>query len=171
MHVPAEFTAFVRACRPTLLRTAYLLAGDRHRAEDLVQETLLRVARRWERCAEAPLGYARVTLHRVAIDQHRWRSRRPESPPAQVTGSVQVDVTGGVDTKVVLARALARLTPAQRAVLVARFYDDLTEVQAARALGVSPNTVKSQTRRALQRLRELAPELLADVADPLGGGR
>jgi RNA polymerase sigma factor (sigma-70 family) len=65
------------------------------------------------------------------------------------------------ETALVVRRALARLTPAQRAVLVLRFYEDLTEHQAAEALGISPNTVKSQTRVALQRLRELAPDAVS----------
>lgn len=171
MEVPAEFEAFVRASRPTLLRTAYLLAGDRHRAEDLVQETLVRVARRWERCAGAPLAYARVTLHRLAIDDYRWRRRRPETPVDGVDGPALADATNAIEGRLVLAQALSRLTAAQRAVLVCRFFDDLTEAQAAQVLGISPNTVKSQTRRALARLRELGPELLTDAAETMGGAR
>lgn len=70
-----------------------------------------------------------------------------------------------VERRLLLREALGRLTPKQRAVLVLRFYDDLTEVQTATVLGCSPNTVKSQTRQALERIRALAPDLLAELTD------
>jgi RNA polymerase sigma factor (sigma-70 family) len=88
-----------------------------------------------------------------------WRRRRllelPWASPPDTPGG---DEAGRVTDRLTLLDALARLTPRQRAVLVQRFYEDLTEAQAAAALGISPNTVKSQTRVALQRLRELVPD-------------
>jgi len=82
----------------------------------------------------------------------------PWASPPEAPGG---DEAGTASDRLTLAGALARLTPRQRAVLVLRFYEDLTESQAAAALGVSPNTVKSQARVALQRLRELAPDAVA----------
>jgi RNA polymerase sigma-70 factor (sigma-E family) len=155
------FRAFVAARSAALARTAYLLTGDRHLAEDLLQEALTRVASRWERLAAGgnPEPYVRRVLYTCAVDG--WRRKRP----AEVLDGVPRELAGPGDDaetvarRVVLRDALARLTPRQRAVLVLRFYEDRTEVQAADLLGCSVNTVKSQTRHALGRLRELAPEL------------
>lgn len=141
-----------------LLRTALLLTGDHHRAEDLVQEALTKVALRWRRLAAGnPDGYARQILVRDNISA--WRKTRREvvvADPADIRGP---DPTAGVDRRILLDRALATLTPRQRAVIVLRFYDDLTERDAAEAMGVSVGTVKSQTHLALRRLRDAAPEL------------
>ena len=80
--VPADFEAFVRAQRPALLRTARLLVHDPGRAEDLVQETLVRLAQHWPAATRdgTPMAYARTILTRRAIDEHRWWQRRPETP-------------------------------------------------------------------------------------------
>ena len=141
-----------------LLRTALLLTGDHHRAEDLVQEALSKVALRWRRLAGGnPEAYARQIIVRDNISA--WRKRRREvvvAEPGDVPGP---DVTVGIDRRILLDRALAALTPRQRAVVVLRYYDDLTERAAADAMGVSVGTVKSQTSLALRRLREAAPEL------------
>lgn len=158
------FRAFVQARSPALARTAYLLTGDHQLAEDLLQEALTRVASRWAKVVAGgdPEPYVRRVLYTCAVDG--WRRKRPVEllvdAPEPATGSG----ADAVDRRLALAAALARLTPRQRAVLVSRFYDDRTEVQAAAELGCSVSTVKSQTRVALARLRELAPEL----ADALG---
>ncbi|RHW27138.1 SigE family RNA polymerase sigma factor [Nocardioides immobilis] len=141
-----------------LLRTALLLTGDHHRAEDLVQEALTKVALRWRRLAAGnPDGYARQILVRDNISA--WRKTRREVVVADPTDIRGPDPTAGVDRRILLDRALATLTPRQRAVIVLRFYDDLTERDAAEAMGVSVGTVKSQTHLALRRLRDAAPEL------------
>ncbi len=160
-----DFAAFVAARWAPLLRTAILLTGDRHAAEDLVQDALERAASRWGMISRAgsPEAYVRRILYTRSVDSWRWRRRQPD--PIDVTDWLAApvpDATTDHDTRMTIASALARLTPRQRAVLVLRYYDDLTEVEAARMLGVSPNTVKSQTRHALRRLRELAPELAAE---------
>jgi RNA polymerase sigma-70 factor (sigma-E family) len=161
-----DFEAWVHARSAALVRSAYLLTGDVHLAEDLVQDTLARVADRWQRISRhgAPDAYARRVMHHLAIDA--WRRRRAR--PSEVLTDSHPELGGSgpdVERRLVLRDALARLTPKQRVVLSLRFYEDLTEVQAAAVLGCSPNTVKSQTRQALGRLRVLAPDLLAALVE------
>ncbi len=161
-----DFEEWVAARRGALARTAYLLTGDVHLAEDLVQETLARVAQKWRSLdrADALNAYARTVMHHLAID--RWRRRRAR--PREVLSDRHPELGGvgpDVERRLVLRDALSRLTPKQRAVLSLRFFDDLTEVQTAQVLGCSVSTVKSQTRAALDRLRTLAPELLASLTE------
>ena len=158
MDRDVELREFVSARGPALSRTAYLLTGDHQAAEDLVQETYVVLVRRWQKAGRLdPEAYVRTILYSRFVDG--WRRRRlwelPWASPPDVPGA---DEAGTVTDRLTLRDALARLTPRQRAVLVLRFYEDLTETQAAAALGISPNTVKSQTRVALQRLRELVPD-------------
>ena len=162
-----EFEAYVQQRWEPLLRTAVLLTGDAHSAEDLVQEALVRAARHWHRVDPGAVDtYVRRVMYTRWIDAWRWRRRQPDPvDPTEPDGIRPARTSGdGVDalaTRLTLLDALARLTPRQRAVLVARFYEDRTEVDAARVLGCSVSTVKSQTRHALERLRLLAPELAA----------
>jgi RNA polymerase sigma-70 factor (sigma-E family) len=160
------FDEWVAARRGALARTAYLLTGDVHLAEDLVQDTLARVADKWRQVRRhgSPDAYARTVMHHLAID--RWRRRRVR--PTEVLTDRHPELGGDgpdVERRLVLRDALARLTPKQRAVLSLRFYEDLTETQTAAVLGCSVNTVKSQSRAALQRLRVLAPELLGSLTE------
>lgn len=152
-----SFADFVRAETAGLTRLAYLLTGDRHHAEDLVQVALARVAVRWERVAD-PHAYLRRVLCTQAASWWRWRRARP---PERLDGVVPERPDPGDDAEVrlVLWTALARLTARQRAVLVLRYYEDRTETETAALLGCRVGTVKSQTRHALRRLRVLAPEL------------
>ncbi|HEY0700101.1 MAG TPA: SigE family RNA polymerase sigma factor [Micromonospora sp.] len=159
-----SFQAYVRARAAALSRIAYLLTGDVHEAEDVVQETLLRVVGRWRRVVAQgdPDAYVRRALYHQHISLWRRRRHRPVPhpfPPDRPVADPAAAVTGGV----ALRAALARLAPRQRAVLVLRYFEDLTEVQTADVLGCSVGTVKSQTRDALARLRAIAPEL----AEPL----
>jgi RNA polymerase sigma-70 factor (sigma-E family) len=165
-----EFELWVQARGAALARSAYLLTGDAHLAEDLLQETLTRVAQKWRKVGDSPDAYARRVLHNLAIDS--WRRRRAR--PAEVLGAAPPELAGrgdssDVERRLVLRDALARLTPRQRAVLSLRFYDDLTESEAAAVLGCSVSTVKSTARDALARLRAVAPDLLAVFAE--GGTR
>ena len=152
----------MRARTPALLRIAYLVAGNAHDAEDLVQSALEKAAVRWQHLDD-PEAYLRRVIYTKAVSRwRRLRARPPETltaAPPERPGLVEADH----DTRLVLASAIRRLTPKQRAVLVLRYYEDRTEAEAAILLGVSSGTVKSQTRQALRRLRELAPEL-ADLA-------
>lgn len=163
-----SFRSFVVARRPALLRTAWLLTGNRDDAEDLVQTALMKAAKHWRRVVAAgdPEPYVRRILVTSHISGWRRAGRATLVPLGGEDGEQHppdrpVDPGGGADDRVVLAAALARLTPKQRAVLVLRFYEDLSEGQAAQVMGVRLGTVKSQTRHALARLRDLAPELAA----------
>jgi RNA polymerase sigma-70 factor (sigma-E family) len=158
-----DFAAFVAARGPALLRLAVLLTADAETAQDLVQEALVRVLPRWPRVAATgnPEAYVRTTVRNAWIDS--WRRRRPEvvaEPPDHLVTGDDADGPEGAAVGLSVEAALARLTARQRAVLVLRFYEDLTEVETARVLRCSVSTVKSQTRHALGRLRVLAPDLV-----------
>ncbi|WP_312033770.1 SigE family RNA polymerase sigma factor [Actinoplanes sp. TBRC 11911] len=159
-----EFDTFVRARTHALLRSAYLLTGDQQLAEDLVQSALTRTHQSWKRLAHSgnAEAYARRTMYHLQVSW--WRRRRvaevlPERMPDRPG---REDHAGEVSLRLALREALARLTARQRAVLVLRFFEDCTEREVADMLGVSIGTVKSQTAKALARLRTIAPEL-ADV--------
>src|SRR5262245_6151998 len=161
MDREVELRQFVSARGAALSRAAYLLTGDHQAAEDLVQDTYVTLVRRWQKSGTLDAeAYARRVLYSRFVDG--WRRRRlwelPWASPPDVAGG---DEEGHATDRLTLRDALARLTPRQRAVLVLRFYEDLTESQTAVALGISPNTVKSQARVALQRLRELVPDAVA----------
>jgi RNA polymerase sigma-70 factor (sigma-E family) len=162
-----EFAAFARSCQARLLRAAYLICGDPHLAQDLLQSALVKVALRWTQLRDGqPEAYIRAVLYREAVSW--WRRQRREITVAAPPDVRAPDTAGDeVPLRVVFARALARLTPKQRAVLVLRFFEDHTEARTAQVLGVSIGTVKSQTAVALRRLRELAPEL-ADLVTVRG---
>jgi RNA polymerase sigma-70 factor (sigma-E family) len=145
------FDAFVTASSDRLLRTAYLLTGDRGHAEDVVQTALLRTARRWRTARGAPEPYARAVVVNLAKDRWRQLSRRPDETPIEVDlPSAEHD---GLLDRDLLLRAARGLPSGQRAVLVLRFFDDLSVEDTAAALGCSTGTVKSQTSRALANLR------------------
>jgi RNA polymerase sigma-70 factor (sigma-E family) len=147
-----SFEEFVASRGRDLWRTAFLLTGDAHKAEDLVQTALMKCWRRWSSIADdgAVEAYVRRAMVTTYTDwwRRRWNSERPTEDLPDV---VHRD-SDGADRQDILA-ALAALPRGQRAVIVLRFYEDLTEVQAAEALGISVGTVKSQTSRALSALR------------------
>ena len=155
----ADFDAFVAAHVNDLLRTAYLIAWDEVEAEDLVQECLFKVARRWPRVRsmDQPRAYARRILINLATDGARSRARRRVElePPSASSAERSVDPLAALDTHAELVDALGQLPPRQRAVLVLRYFNDLTEAQAAEVLGCSAGTVKSNASRGLARLREV----------------
>jgi RNA polymerase sigma-70 factor (sigma-E family) len=152
-----EFTEWAAGCQRQLLRSAYLICGDLQRAEDLVQEALVKVALRWAKLSGGnPTAYARTIIVRDNISS--WRRRKGELTVADPTDLAEV--SSDPDTAMVVRRALDRLTVRQRAVLVLRHFDDLSERDTAAALGISVGAVKSQNAAALARLRDGAPELL-----------
>jgi RNA polymerase sigma-70 factor (sigma-E family) len=155
-----SFERFVAERGSRLLATAVLITQDRALAEDLVQTALLKAWRHWHRIDTSPEAYVRRTMVHTYVTwwRRRWNGEVPtEALPETGHGCGHATA----DLRSDLREALRRLPRRQRAVVVLRFYEDLTEVQAAAALGISPNTVKSQTRVALQRLRELAPDAVA----------
>lgn len=156
-----SFEAYVHARSGALSRIAFLLTGDRHLAEDLVQQALLRVAGRWRQVAAGgdPDAYVRRVLYTQHVSWWRRARRVPEVRLEWLPESAVPDHSGDVVLTVAVRRALNRLAPKQRAVLVLRYFEDLTEAEAAEVLGCRVGTVKSQVRDALARLRTLAPEL------------
>ena len=153
----AEFTELVHGSWASLYRTAYLLLGDRAEAEDLVQTALAKTYAAWPRVRdlEAAPGYARTVLVNTAASWFRKKSWGKERPTEVLPESAyHPDHT---DRPTVIG-ALDQLPPRQRAVIVLRYYEDLSVAQAATALGCSEGTVKSQTHDALARLRDLLGE-------------
>lgn len=146
------FAAWVDARRASLWRSAWLLTGDAHRAEDLVQTALVKVWPRWDRVVSGgdPEPYVRRVMYTTYVTW--WRRRWNVEQSGDVTAESAAPATDA-DIQLDLARALATLPRGQRAVVVLRFFDDLTEAQTAHVLGCSVGTVKSQTSRALARLR------------------
>jgi RNA polymerase sigma-70 factor (sigma-E family) len=138
---------------------AYLLTGDVHLAEDLVQATLARVAGRWERITRGgdPDAYVRRALYTQHVSA--WRRRGRDEPRAEPPDRAAPDPAGRVVLELTVRQALAKLTPRQRAVVVLRYFEDQTEARTAELLGLSVGTVKSHAREALARLRAFAPEL------------
>jgi RNA polymerase sigma-70 factor (sigma-E family) len=164
------FREFVLARSAALTRTAYLLTGDRGLAEDLLQSALAKTAVRWPavRRGGDPEAYIRRVLYNEFVSGWRRRQRRPAesltgAPPERPH---RVDEFDRTLQRLSLERALGQLTTSQRAVVVLRFYEDRSEAQTAELLGCSVGTVKSQTHRALARLRELAPELADFLTTP-----
>ena len=152
---PQDFRTFVVARTPALSRTAFLLTGDAHLAEDLVQTALFKAAKAWHRIEGDPEPYVRRILYTQNVSW--WRARKVKETSL---GSYDApDAAVDRDLRLTLEQALARLTTRQRTILVLRYFEDLTEVQTATALGITAGTVKSTTRHALARLRALAPEL------------
>jgi RNA polymerase sigma-70 factor (sigma-E family) len=148
-----DFAEFVAARSGALLRTAYLLTGDHQDAEDLVQTALIKAVPKWRRLRDHE-PYVRRILVNESIS--RWRRGRwRETPIAEPRerATTDPDLTEGI----ALREALGALAPRQRAVIVLRYFDDLTEAQTAEVLGIRVGTVKSQARDALARLRTLVP--------------
>jgi RNA polymerase sigma-70 factor (sigma-E family) len=151
-----EFTAFVTERGHALLRVAYALTGNRQAAEDLLQTALAKTALRWTRIEHGAELYVRKILYHDHVS--RWRKLRRlrevsvESVPEH---SARGDLSRQVADRLAVHSALLLLPPRQRAVLVLRYLEDLSEKQVAQVLGCSPGTVASQASRALARLREL----------------
>jgi RNA polymerase sigma-70 factor (sigma-E family) len=147
------FEAFVASRGATLLRFAFVLTHDRGRAEDLVQDALVKVHRRWDRvlAAEQPEAYVRRVVTNEFLS---WRRRRSSGEtPAVLPSTSAADHAAGVDERDVMWRALAALPRRQRAVLVLRFYEDLPDAQIAAVLDCAVGTVASLASRGLTALR------------------
>jgi RNA polymerase sigma-70 factor (sigma-E family) len=150
-----EFEEYAAARWPVLFRTALLLTGDRAEAEDLAQTTLVKVFASWSkvRRAESPDAYVRRMLVNELTSDRRRSARRAARRPLAALGPGDLLPADDPSQRLDLWTHVLALPPRQRAVLVLRFYEDLTEVETARVLGVSVGTVKSQAHDALRTLR------------------
>ncbi|MGD0380803.1 MAG: SigE family RNA polymerase sigma factor [Acidimicrobiales bacterium] len=158
-----EFERFVADNADALLRTAYLVVWDLAGAEDLVQECLFRVARRWPRVRsmDHPAAYARRVLVNLALDNAIRRARHRSELDLSSRGPLEdrhdesaARALGMVESSSELLDAIGELPGRQRVTLVLRYFEDLTEAQVAETMGCSVGTVKSTTSRALERLRQ-----------------
>jgi RNA polymerase sigma-70 factor (sigma-E family) len=155
------FGEFLAAHSAAWSRLAYVLAGGHAAAEDLLQNALLKTARRWRTVSgyDHPEAFVRKVMYHEAISLWRRRQVVTELPMERMPQTRVAHEADSTVRRLVLQRALAVLTPRQRAVLVLRFYEDRPVSEAAQILGCSEGTVKSQTAYALGRLRTLAPHL------------
>lgn len=168
-----EFEEFARARIPQLYRSAWLLCGKHHEAEDLVQETLAKVFAKWSspfgRRIDNPAAYAQTALTRTFISARRRRSsgeiphgELPESPDAAAFQSTELG-----EVRLAIVKALGGLKPADRAVLVLRYLEDLSVEETAQRMGTSPGAVRNRSMRALERVRPLLDESIV-VHPPKG---
>ncbi|SES27478.1 SigE family RNA polymerase sigma factor [Actinokineospora terrae] len=161
-----EFAEYFTARRDAVRRTAYLLCGDWHRADDLTQTAFVALHRRWRKIRDrgALDAYVRRSVLRAMIDETRrtWRrERHVDAVPEQAT--TDTDVGESVATRSALVDGLAKVPPRQRAVLVLRFLEGLDVASTAEALKCSEGTVKSQTARGLATLREVLGDSVDDL--------
>lgn len=155
-----SYVAFVTARWSSLYRTSFLLTGDRGHAEDLLQTAMLKTYVAWGRVAQtvAPEAYVRAILVNSLISDKRRRSVSSEIPRAQLPEVLVDSQESAVDDRSVLWTGVRNLPPRQRAVVVLRYYEDLSERQIAETLGCSVGTVKSQAYDALRTLRRSLTE-------------
>jgi RNA polymerase sigma-70 factor (sigma-E family) len=151
---PESFPDFVSRQQEALLRLAFLLAGDRGHAEDLVQTALMKTYRHWDRITRRgePTAYVR----RALVTTHTsWRRRawHREHPTARLPDVAAAEPADRLDASEELRRALVALPPRMRATVVLRYYEDLSELQTAQLMGCSESTVNTQAARGLVRLR------------------
>lgn len=154
-----EFQSFVIGCWPRLLRTAFLLSGEQHAAEDLVQSTLEQAYVAWRRVgsADAPEAYVRRVLINTHARRHRRRLKEFLSPRNDSglahDRPAPGDPIAQADNRSTLLEALAQLPPRQRQAVVLRYWEDLTETQTAEAMGCSVGAVKSNAAKGIAKLR------------------
>ena len=156
----ADFAAYMQARQASLMRTAYLLTGDRHNAEDLVQTSLAKLYLAWDKVQDRDSidGYVR----RIMVNENNslwrrgWKKREYATETIPETASTDAYDEG---ERGALWSAVQSLPKKARAVVVLRYYEQLSEAETAEILGISVGTVKSQASRALATLRERAPEL------------
>jgi RNA polymerase sigma-70 factor (sigma-E family) len=152
-----EFRVFVGARSLALFRSAFLLTGETQAAKDLVQSALTELAARWSKI-DQPEAYVRRVMYHQQVDWWRRRHRHRETAVADVPDEPS-DRVDDPDLRLTLQQALARLSRGQRTTVVLRYYEDLSESAVADLLGVSVGTVRSQTARAMKRLRHLCADL------------
>ena len=164
MRDEASYVEFVSARWASLYRLAFLLAGTQHAAEDLLQASLLRAYVAWDKVqrTESPEAYVRRIVVNNSISDGRRRSRRPEVVVESLPELPGTAVGADFVDRAAVWPLVAALPPRQRAVVVLRYYEDLSEAEIARVLGCAPGTVKSQASAALRTLR------VAMASEPTG---
>jgi RNA polymerase sigma-70 factor (sigma-E family) len=164
------FREFVATRTPALMRTAYLLAGNQHDAEDLFQSALTKSAMRLRSIRILDLeAYVRRAMYHQQVDRWRVRFRRretPTDPRAVLLDTVIADSSADTELRLVVRETLRLLPAKQRAIVVLRYYEDLPEAEIAVMLGWSVGTVRSQMHKAMTKLRTLAPGLAIRSAMP-----
>jgi RNA polymerase sigma-70 factor (sigma-E family) len=170
LRIDDDFASYYNARAEHLRTTAYLLCGDWHLAQDLVQLTFTKLYRVWRRIERHQTldQYARRVLLRSFLDERR-RPWRREVPTEVVEPMPAAAAVGSPDDRIVLKAALADLAPRQRAVVVLRFWADLPVEEVAAALGCSTGTVKSQTSDGLANLRRALGGVASDIGHLQGG--
>ncbi|MBB2923291.1 SigE family RNA polymerase sigma factor [Cellulomonas cellasea] len=165
----AEFAAFMAEAAPALARTAWLLCGDVHQADELVQQALVRTYLAWPRARQRdPLAYARRTLANLRVETWRRRRREVLIDPADVPEHGDASAADRHAERDQLVRALATLSGRQRRVVVLRHFEGLSEREVADDLGITVGTVKSTASRSLARLRAVLSEQTPGAAHPPG---
>ena len=165
------FEELARAARPALVRAAQSLTGHRAEAEDAVQASLLKAMSAWPRVAGQERWRQQAYLRQIVVNTCRssWRKWGSRMHPGELPELAQPSRTERVEDRVLVLQALSRLPSRQRAVLVLRYYEDLSEAEIAARLGCAPGTVKSSAARALRTLRDEFYEGLAGTeAEPPG---
>ncbi len=166
-----SFDEFVTVGSARLLRSAYLLTGDRDASEDLLQVTLVRTARRWDVARESPHAYAHRVLVNLLHDRRRNLSRRVTEQRLDDSHDRLRPVVDGTQARVnriAIISAVRSLPARQRDVVVLRFFADLSVSETARAIGASEGTVKTHTRRALASLRDALTDHATESTNPKG---
>jgi RNA polymerase sigma-70 factor (sigma-E family) len=162
----ADFTAYLEARQGRLLRTAYLLTGDQHQAEDLLQTSLAKLYLSWDKVRDR--GSIDAYARRIMVNENNsawrrpWRRREHATDFAAEGAPVGTPIRHGYDEGVgdAVWQIVQTLPRRARAVVVLRYYEQLTEAETAEVLGISVGTVKSQTARAMASLRERTPATL-----------
>ena len=158
------FSEFAEACAPSLYRTAYLMVGDHQLAQDLVQEALVKTLLAWPRLHD----HANLTAYTrriVVTTSISWRRRRSfhERPSSHLPDTLDADPVEDLVTHDAVIAALRTVPPRQRAAIVLRYYQDLTEAQTAEVMGCSVGAVKSQVSAGLQKLRKALGQTLDET--------
>jgi RNA polymerase sigma-70 factor (sigma-E family) len=153
-----DFDDFVRTRADELLRLAYLMCGDRHHAEDLLQDVLEQMYLRWRRISVSPEAYARRALVSRTINLWRWRRRHREAPLERAAEPAVDDHAGDISTRAQVLHLLGTLGGRQRAAIVLRYLNGLSVTEVADLLGCSEATVRTHTFRGLAKLRDVLPE-------------
>ncbi len=162
-----DFAAFARDRQQQLYRTAYLLSGNRDRAQDLVQSTLVALLKSWGRVREAenPDAYARTVLIRVFLTERRRLRREAEIHALAFAGPAAHAAApeASTDLRLTILQALRSLPPKPRAMVILRYWEDLSVEQTAAVLGCSEGNVKSQCSRSLEKLRTLLGDRFTEL--------